>query len=263
MLVEKPLATDPRDARRLAARAAARGRLLQVGCMRRLRPSFAALRAGMRQAGGGPWQLRITLETPGGRWRRTGAPEEDGLFDELLFDLGPHLVDLAAWLARAAVRKVRTKPGRRDAQGVILEAELVLADGSRVYARIGWQRQHREWIIARNPTALLVATPWSMRRGRWGGGATIADRLRRLLDLAGGRSGLRPSLTAQCFDRQLALFLEGMEDGRPKGGVAAGQDGINAVEAVDAWRRSLAAAGAWCAAAESSERSGAACPASS
>ncbi len=262
VLVEKPLAIEAADARRLAALAASRGRLLQPGCTRRLCPGFAALRAQMREAGTGPWQLRITLQTSGGQWERIGAQEEDALFDELLFDLGPDLVDLAVWLAGSAVMAVRTKPGRRDAHGARLEAELALADGSRAYARIGHGRRHLERIIARNPTALLVATPRSMRRGSWGATATVADRLRRLLDLAGGRSGLRPSLEVRCFARRLALFLEGIGDGRPIGGVADGLEAAGAAGAVWAWRRSLAAAGAWCTTSESRQGSAAACRAS-
>ncbi len=244
VFVEKPLADRGEDAIRLASLAVARGRILQVGFNRRLRPAYRALQRAVRASGPGPRRFDLLLRTPGGRWGR-GEREEDALRDELLFDLGSHLVDLATWLEGAPVARLRAKPLRLETRGPELDAELVLRGGSRVYCRIGYGRRQEERVIVRQAHGLLVATPWTCHRGSWTVLTGLADRLRRLADLGGARLGLGRNLTQRTFDTQLDLFLEGVRRGRADPAVADAEAGVAATRAVEAWRRSLAAQGSW------------------
>ncbi len=244
VFVEKPLADRSGEAIRLASLAVARGRILQVGFNRRLRPAYRALRRALRKAGPGPHRFDLRLRTPGGRWGRGGRDEET-LRDELLFDLGSHLVDLAAWLAGTPIAELRAKPLQLHPRGPELDAELVLRGGSRAYCRIGYGRRQEERVIVRQAQGLLVATPWTCHRGTWTALTGLGDRLRRLADLGGARLGLGRNLTQRTFDTQLDLFLEGVRRGRADPAVADAEAGVAATRAVDAWRRSLAAHGSW------------------
>ncbi len=244
VFVEKPLADRGEDALRLASLAVARGRLLQVGFNRRLRPSLRTLERALRESGGGPRRFDLRLRTPGRRGERSGR-EDGALCDELLFDLGSHLVDLAAWLAGAGIVRVRAKPLRHRRHGPELEAELALAEGSRAYCRIGYGRRLEEYAIVRHAHGLMVATPWTFHRGAWTPLTGFTDRLRRMVDLGGARLGLSRSLAQRTFDIQLGMFFEGIRRGRPDPAVAGAEAGVAAARAVDAWRRSLAEHGAW------------------
>ncbi len=244
VLVEKPLATRATAAGRLAALARDRGRWLQVGFNRRLRPSLRALAAALRARDAGPRRLRLRLRTPGGRWGRDFTDEESAC-RALLFDLAPHLVDLAAWLAASPVEAVRAKPLRLVGGGPELAAELRLADGSRAYCTVGYGRRLEEHVIVQDPRGILVATPWTFHRGGWTAATGFGDRLRRLADLGGARLGFARNLTQRSFDSQLAGFREAVA-GRPRPELADGASGAAAARAVEAWARSLAAAGDWC-----------------
>ena len=244
LLVEKPLATEVAAAERLAAAARARGLWLQVGYNRRLRPSLRALAAALGEGGSGPRRLRLRLRTPGGRWGRASG-DERAVARELLFDLGTHLADLAAWLAGSPVVAVRAKPLRFPGGGPELAAEFRLADGSRAYCTVGYGRRLEEHAIVQAPDGLMVATPWTFHRGGWTAGTGLRDRLRRLADLGSARLGLTRNLTQRSFDAQLAGFHEAVA-GRPRPELADARAAVAAVRTVEAWRRSLAAAGDWC-----------------
>ncbi len=245
LLVEKPLATAAKEAAALVERAAAARRLIQVGYNRRLRPSLLALRRAMADRKAAPWQLRLRLVTPGAHWGRGGAMEAGAVADELLFDLGTHVVDLAPWLADAPVERVRAKPLQHSGKTVALEAELALADGSRAYCRVGYGRRFEEHVIARSQAGVLVATPWTFHRGRWNARTGFGDRVRRIRDLSVARLGLGANLTERGFRHQLEAFVRAIRGGRIDPPLADADAGTAAVRALDAWRCSLADAGAW------------------
>src|SRR5205823_3097888 len=90
-LVEKPPARDAAEARRLAGLDPPPW----IGFNRRFDPELRRLRAD------GRLDLRLTLHYRRASWRPLQVR------DEALLDLGPHAIDLARWLARSPVRRVR------------------------------------------------------------------------------------------------------------------------------------------------------------
>ncbi len=201
VLVEKPVATSPADARAVAARAAETGRVAAAGHQLRCHPGVESLRA--RVAGG---KLGRIVEVRA-RWV-AGSP---GAFP-LLLDLGVHHLDLWPWFLDdpwSELSLVSGGPG-----GNRVEIAGTTASGARI--------------------AILLAREGSAADG--GGLAhrleIIGERGHRTLDLYRPR-GLarfrRHGATRAAFRRQWTRFACSVRDGAP---VACSiEDGARAVEA--------------------------------
>ncbi|MFE3493551.1 Gfo/Idh/MocA family oxidoreductase [Streptomyces sp. NPDC059169] len=115
VVVDKPIAGTPAEARRLAALAGDRGLLLSVFQNRRWDNDFLTLRALLADGELGEVQrfesrFERWRPQPKGGWRESGAPEEIG---GLLYDLGSHVVDQALVLFGPVVRVYAESDVRR------------------------------------------------------------------------------------------------------------------------------------------------------
>ena len=118
LVVDKPLAANAADARRLASAAREGGLVAAVFHNRRWDGDFLTLRRLLDEGKLGEvlrYESRFDRwrpEVSGGSWREATAPEDAG---GTLFDLGPHLIDQALWLLGPAVRVYaevrRLRPG--------------------------------------------------------------------------------------------------------------------------------------------------------
>jgi myo-inositol 2-dehydrogenase / D-chiro-inositol 1-dehydrogenase len=203
VLVEKPPAADLAGAELLAGlRPAPR-----VGFNRRFEPATQRLRKQL--PADGPLDLRLLLRVRAGSWRPYDVR------DDVLLDLGPHLVDLALWLAGASLSSVEALVREKRAS-----LELRFADGrGRARIELARNRPHAERFEARTDDGALVGR----HRTGW------RDGLLRRSD-----HPLVPSLTAQ-----LEAF------GRSVGGaqeptLATAADGVAVLAVLDAARRSVA-----------------------
>jgi predicted dehydrogenase len=206
VLVEKPPAPDLEGAAMLT-RLRPEPRL---GFNRRFEPAVEHLRA--RVPADGSLELRLRLHVRAGSWRPYVAR------DDVLLDLGPHLVDLASWLSGAAATSVQAKIGRERAA-----LDLTLADGrGRAVIRVARNRPHAERIEVR------------------AAGGRVAGRQR-----SGWRTGflrrehpLVPSLAAQV--ESFARAVSGAEE--PV--LATAEDGVAVLAVLEAARRSAERSGA-------------------
>jgi predicted dehydrogenase len=211
-LVEKPPAADAAGARELARLAPAP----RFAFDRRFRPEVEALRA--RLPAEGALELRLELRY---RRRTWDAYEEQG---DALLDLGPHLVDLARFLAGAEPVRVRAGLEAEAAQ-----LELDLGERGRALLRCSCASPYGELVEARAGGRLVG-------RSRRGG------LVRGVLERAGGvRPGARlvPALT-----RQLEAFAAAVR-GEPAPALATAADAVAVMETLDAARASAEAGGAW------------------
>jgi predicted dehydrogenase len=211
-LVEKPPAPDAREATGIAALDPAPW----IGFNRRFSGGFQDLRRGLDR--GREYEIEIEMRYRRRSWRPVVVS------DDALLDLGPHLVDLARWLGRTDVLRARALELSRDRAAFSL-------DLGRVRARIACacDRPYRERIEVRD------------RRG---------DRIARL-----GSGGLASGLIARVDRRRahplvesLTLQLEAFARAvRGEAGPhpATARDGVAAMLAIDAVRRSAADGGAW------------------
>jgi myo-inositol 2-dehydrogenase/D-chiro-inositol 1-dehydrogenase len=204
-LVEKPPARDSGEARLLADLDPPPW----IGFNRRFDPAL------LRPRPNGRLELRLTLHYRRASWR----PLE--VFDEALLDLGPHAVDLARWLARSPVRRVRTRS--LTPQRCQLELEL---EAGRAVLSCATDRVFREVVEVRGSSVVRVT--------RGGVRAAVLARLR-----LAGEHVLVDSLVAE-----LEAFCSAVR-GRGDGTLATAADGAAAMAAVDAARRSAARGGAW------------------
>jgi len=94
VLVEKPIARTVAEAEDLIARAAAHGRILQVGHLERFNPGVVAAKALTRQ----PLFFEI---------HRLGVFSSRSLDVDVVFDLMIHDLDLVLWMVDSPVRDVR------------------------------------------------------------------------------------------------------------------------------------------------------------
>jgi scyllo-inositol 2-dehydrogenase (NADP+) len=118
LVVDKPLAANTADARRLASAAREAGVVAAVFHNRRWDGDFLTLRRLIDERKLGEVQRfesrfdRWRPEVSGGSWREGAAPEDAG---GTLFDLGPHLIDQVLFLLGPAVRVYaevrRLRPG--------------------------------------------------------------------------------------------------------------------------------------------------------
>ena len=107
---EKPLSLDDADSERLAAAAAAAGRVLQVGFWRRFSPAWSAAKAAIAAGEiGAPVMLRSS------QWDAAIPPLsfcDPAVSGGLMIDCGVHDFDIVEWMAGAAIERVHALPTR-------------------------------------------------------------------------------------------------------------------------------------------------------
>jgi predicted dehydrogenase len=206
-LVEKPPAPDGAGAAELAGLDG-----IWIGFNRRFAPA-PELPERLRAAS----ELELELEL---RYRRASW-RAHAVRDEVLLDLAPHLVDLAAWLSGRHAAVVRT--ARAGAE----RCELELEDArGRAIVRCASDRSHLELIRARGDGGRLV------RRVQGGTARNALARLRR------GEHPLVASLREQL--RAFAAAARGNDPGP----LATAADGEYAMRVIDAARESARRGGA-------------------
>jgi predicted dehydrogenase len=209
VLVEKPPAPD-------AAGAAALERLDPppwIGFNRRFDPGVLALRA--RVPADGPLELRLQLHYRRRSWR------PHAVRDDVLLDLGPHVVDLARWLTGSDVVEVASASSGPERA----RFDLVLRRG-RASIDLAADRAHREVVEVRAPGGRTIA------RHRLGGPIAL---VRGRLPFGSAPPALVVSLAAQ-----LAAFADAV-DGRSPTGLATAADGRAAMQVIDAVRATASA----------------------
>jgi predicted dehydrogenase len=242
VLVEKPMALEPADARRMKQAAAAAGRKLQVGFSRRFREPYQQLKK-MLSAAPAPaiYSGSFQLSFPSGAWSSNSAflgKEEfgGGVFHDVLC----HQVDLVCWyLGRPEA--VRALPQDSKSGGATAELRFPGAV-VKCEARHGPYAEHLEFELT-DRTVLEATGSSSGRRGGSQGWrrrrALIADRLALLVD----RIRRRRSVSLVSFERQLQDFERSIRGGDSAG--ASADDGLVAVEIVHACRLSATDGGSW------------------
>jgi predicted dehydrogenase len=211
VLVEKPPAPDGPGAAELE-------RLDPppwIGFNRRFDPGVVTVRA--KVPADGPLDLRLDFHYRRRSWRAHAVR------DDVLLDLGPHVVDLARWLTDSDV--VEVAAASVDHQRATFE--LLLRRG-RASIDLAADRAHREVVQVREPGGHTIA------RHRLGG---PIDLVRGRLPFGSRTSALVVSLTAQ-----LVAFAAAVR-GRPPGALATAADGRAAMQVVDTVRAAAARAG--------------------
>lgn len=210
-LVEKPPAPDPVQAAELAALVPPPW----IGFNRRFDPGLQRLRDSAR----GQEHVHLHLELS---YQRTvWSPLV--VADDVLDDLGSHLVDLARWIAGAEIERVRAVAVDERRAHVELElsrgrAELVCAS----------DRSHAESFVLRDAAGRRLAA-----HGH-GGKRALVRRLRH----PRAPNSLVASLVGEL--EELARVVRGQDGAN----LATAAEGLAAMAALDAVRRS-AAAGGW------------------
>jgi predicted dehydrogenase len=212
-LVEKPPATDAAEAAELASVSPAP----RLGFNRRFDPELESLRRQLAEPG--QFDLKLRLDFPIRAWRPHVA------HDDVLLDLGTHLVDLVRWLTRAEVERVRARAS--SPKRVSLELELPTG---RAALECAGNRFWREEVIAEDRDRRRIA---AQVRGGLGRVALARLGLRRHDD------GFVTSLA-----RQLEAFAAELRGGGETQLARAG-DGVAALAVVDGARESERAGGEW------------------
>jgi predicted dehydrogenase len=240
VLVEKPMALNPREGRDMVEAANEAGRVLRVGFTRRFREPYQRIRrllvSADKRVVGGVFHLSFSIAEWQARSNFLGDDRQGG---GIIEDVFSHQADLLNWLLRAP-DAVRAEAGT----GTALRVELRIGDATvTCAARHGSYREHlrldledaqslqatgsRMWMGPRQDS------PWG-RRGDW-----LGDRLRLIRD----RLLRRPNVTLTSFERQLRDFQDAVRGMESIG--ATGADGLRAIEIAAACRTSIAAGGSW------------------
>jgi myo-inositol 2-dehydrogenase/D-chiro-inositol 1-dehydrogenase len=213
-LVEKPPATDLREALQLAALEPPPA----IGFNRRFVPPLQALHRAVPSAG--PLRLELRLHYRRRSWSAYTVE------DEALIDLGPHLIDLVRWLSAADAEAVRAH--RLTHQRAQLELRLEDGRGT-ASLDCATDRHFRELVAIRDGRGRNVGR---VATGGWLGALT-------------GR--LRPPAVhplVESLARELEHFTAAVR-GAPPPPLASASDGAAVMAAIEAARRSAAAGGAW------------------
>lgn len=241
VLVEKPMALEVSQGRRMVQAAAAAGRRLQVGFSRRFREPYQRVRAllsGIERPGirGGLFELSFPTQawSPVSQFLGNDA-KGGGPFDDVL----SHQVDLVGWLL-GQPQAVRARAGTQAG----VEAELRIRDVIiRCVARQARYVERLElWL--HDDTVLQVSGGGMTRHGarsRWRRQrAMLQDRMALLAD----RIRSRPNVSLGSFLRQLEDFERSVRSGAAGVG-ATGEDGLRAIEIVQSCRVSAENRGTW------------------
>lgn len=200
VLVEKPPAPTVEEAAELAAL----DPQPWIGFNRRFEPEVASLRDAARSSEA--LDLSLELRTRPGSWR---AYEVD---DDLLLNLGPHLVDLALWISGEEAEPVAA---RLDRDGAAIELRLGERGSGRIDCGEGPYRERLE----------VRAGQAQVRYERGG----LRDAARTLLLRA--ESPLVPSLTAQLESIARAI------GGAAEPDLATAVDGVRVMQILATARR--------------------------
>ncbi|MGH7719903.1 MAG: Gfo/Idh/MocA family protein [Gemmatimonadaceae bacterium] len=247
VLVEKPMALTPADARAMREARERAGRPLWVGFNRRFYSSYRALKGVLRERSAGqPVSMFFELSAGVSTWRAVGdfqGVDEQG--GGVLDDLVSHQLDLLSWLLDEPVLKVsaRSTGPRRSAQRV--ELSVVLGGGAKGGCIAEQGGSYRELVYVVLSNRRLLATParlWDVT----GIPASIAGWLgARHATATGGwrKVRARPSSSVDSMTRQWRSFASVVRGDASAGAdepEGAGADaGVRCVEAVAACRRSL------------------------
>lgn len=212
-LVEKPPA-------RTAAGAELLARLTPtpwVGFNRRFEPRLAALRDRVR--GGSDVTMDVALSIDRRAWDAHGG------MDDVLLDLGPHVVDLAQWLNDRPAGRVRAR--RLRPASVALELTLESATARAVISH------DRPWA-----ERLEVSDGQGRRIGTYGAGGRLG-RVRARLGVA--PFATLPDLLAAELEA-VAAWVSGAAATSP---LATAVEGVRTMAVLDALRASLGTDGDW------------------
>jgi predicted dehydrogenase len=243
VMVEKPMALRAEDARHMVQAALSAQRHLQVGFARRFRAPYQKLKAALRQQDSPTLSaVRFDLSFPTGSWKAAS----DFLGDEsrgggVLDDVLSHQVDLLCWLMNGWPEQVRcTVKNPSGAITTELKIGSVTARCDSAHARYA-ERLELELADGR----VLEATGSSFRQTRAGlepwrrSRALVLDRIA----LLGDRLLRRPNVSLRSFEDQVRDFARAVRLGHSVGATA--DDGLRAVEIVQACRASAQKQGQW------------------
>ena len=210
-LVEKPPGANVQEANELQTL----GPAPRIAFNRRFEPGLIKLKRAVPKAQG--FHVRLELH-----YRRTTWKPFD-MHDDALLDLGPHLIDLARWLAESEVRSARALSlGQQHAK-----FELDLSRGRAVVA-CSTNRPYRE----------------RMEITDAGGGHRASYRRGGIL--SGIMAKLRPKVANPLVNSlisELEAFSQAVRGGS-SGSLATAADGLAVMSAIEAVRRSASERGA-------------------
>ncbi len=241
VLVEKPMALTLADASAMARAARAAALPLQVGFTRRFRAPYRRFREWLASASTAPERVSFDLVFPASQWRaHDGFLGDDGAGGGVLDDVFSHQADLLRWLLGADIRWARATVVTPDRARI----DLGLSNGcdARCIAGHGPYTEYLRATYADGTVLVASGTAcWRALGGRACPGplrARLHDRVALARDKLLRRTGVTPA----SFALQLRDFAGAI---RGRGSMGAGaDDGLAAVAAVDACRRS-AQSGMW------------------
>jgi myo-inositol 2-dehydrogenase / D-chiro-inositol 1-dehydrogenase len=211
-LVEKPPAPDAAQARQLAELRPPPW----IGFNRRFEPALQRVRE--RLPTQGRLQLMLTFHY------RQAAWQPHVVADPPLLDVGTHLLDLARWLTRSELRRVRARELSARRARLELELERGLA-----FVSCANDRLYYEGLEVRDERGSQLAAA-----SRGGLVHAVRDRL--------GRQ--RGSVLVQSLTAELAAFCRAVREGTDDQ-LATAADGVAAMTAVEGARRSADSGGVW------------------
>lgn len=231
VLVEKPLAPDMDDARRLAETAARVDRPVMVGFNRRRLAAAERLRALLASLDGGSVRIESEFHALPTVWDPVSGVRDP------LDDLASHHLDLFRFLTGSEIESVDAR--RLERGGIALRLEM--GSGARCLCEVSQGAASREQVtvFVEDEAGDAGSPKWCLRTGAdrltpaGGTGRLLLDRGTRLLRRIQGR----PDPMARSFAMQLEIFVAcAIGVAAPSPGV---EDGVAVVRAVEAARARL------------------------
>lgn len=243
VLVEKPMALEPTEARRMVQAARIAGRRLQVGFSRRYREPYRGLRTALggldrRQLRAARFELSFPTSSWGARTGFLGNEAQGGgVFDDVL----SHQIDLVNWLLG---RPDRVRAESRGSTEAGVQAELRL--DSLTVSCLAAHGPYAERLEVELADGWALEASGSRFRVRRSGSPQWTRRSALIMDrvaLLGDRLRRRPNVSLASFERQIRDFERAVR--REKSDGANGEDGLLALEIVGECRASAKQGGAW------------------
>jgi len=246
VLIEKPMALDAEEARRLASVARAAGSIVRVGFNRRFRRNYVELRDRVASLPATALEsLQYVWLADAARW--SPAPDADvelGALEQLVHDLGSHQVDLFAWLTGRRIVEIEAlSPHAGARQGDTVEYRATFEDGLTALGVVGYGARYRERVRVVAADRVLSVSPGGLLRvpSRARGYLDLVERPLEVAHLGWSRLRGRPSMTAESFLLQLDSFADAAlkRTSAAVTDMATDADGLGAVLAVEACLRSM------------------------